>query len=119
MAFSGVPKVSGKRRPPTDDEEMFDEAPVKKLKEYFREGYMQYGQTWAEEQFAAAAQQGVLQGVEGDAMLTELPENSGPTESQEKGMDHDAAKEEEWSMWWTNKWKPSAQNMMVPDCLGR
>lgn len=53
MAFSGVPKVSGKRRPPTDDEEMFDEAPVKKLKEYFREGYMQYGQTWAEEQFAA------------------------------------------------------------------
>mmetsp|Transcript_22151 Transcript_22151/g.44594 ORF Transcript_22151/g.44594 Transcript_22151/m.44594 type:complete len:109 (-) Transcript_22151:224-550(-) len=95
------------------------ESPAKKLKEYFHDGFVQYGEGWANQQFAAAAQQGVLEDVQGDIMLADVPEqNCGPTENTETMM-IDAQKEEEWWAWWSNKWKQPQVEMMVPDCLGR
>eukprot|EP00293_Proteomonas_sulcata_P008010 CAMPEP_0184302386 /NCGR_PEP_ID=MMETSP1049-20130417/12381_1 /TAXON_ID=77928 /ORGANISM="Proteomonas sulcata, Strain CCMP704" /LENGTH=109 /DNA_ID=CAMNT_0026613669 /DNA_START=94 /DNA_END=423 /DNA_ORIENTATION=+ len=96
-------------------------SPAKRIRQYFKEGYMEHGPAWAEHQFAAASQQGAFAGASVDHMLPDVPEqNQGPiSENQEMGMEVDInSKENEWWSWWSNKWSVGAQPIVV-DPMGR
>eukprot|EP00960_Hanusia_phi_P031701 749442-Hanusia_phi.AAC.5 len=135
----GMSALTGKRI--ADD---VIESPSKRIKQYFKDGFIRYGVEWANEEFAAgasylsslplsASQQGTFSQAPQDIMLPEVePQPTPPAEQGTSssprprppdhpagtGMEVDTQKEAEWWEWWSKKWTQPAY-LQVPNDLMR
>ncbi|EKX50623.1 hypothetical protein GUITHDRAFT_103845 [Guillardia theta CCMP2712] len=94
------------------------DSPSKRIKQYFKEGFMRFGVQWANEEFAAASQQGTFSQASQDIMVPDVEPQPAQKEQAGTGMEVDTQKEAEWWEWWSKKWEQPAY-VQVPNDLMR